>query len=114
MDHGGIVHACPPDGTQLTPCCGETPFDLPRTDQITLDPALVTCGVKVETDEADEQAAAQMEAYARAWAQARAEEAAYIADRRSLAKAIVNGLNDTTIPLPGGLALPEGARFEWR
>lgn len=41
---GEVVHACPPDGGQRTPCCGETPFDLPRTDRVTDDPALVTCG----------------------------------------------------------------------
>lgn len=38
-----IIHHCPPDGTYTTPCCGETPFDLPRTDRITADPSLVTC-----------------------------------------------------------------------
>lgn len=37
------VHACPPDGSGLTPCCGENPFDLPRTDRITEDRAQVTC-----------------------------------------------------------------------
>jgi hypothetical protein len=37
------VHACPPDGSRVTPCCGESPFDLPRTDRITEDPAQVTC-----------------------------------------------------------------------
>lgn len=37
------VHACPPSGEGLTPCCGKSPFDLPRTDHITMDPALVTC-----------------------------------------------------------------------
>lgn len=38
------VHACPPDGSQVTPCCGESPFDLPRTDRITEDSEQVTCG----------------------------------------------------------------------
>jgi len=38
-----IVHACPPDGLGLMPCCGRTPFEVPRTDRLTLDPALVTC-----------------------------------------------------------------------
>lgn len=37
------VHHCPPAGQYATPCCGETPFDLPRTDRITSDPSLVTC-----------------------------------------------------------------------
>lgn len=27
----------------MMPCCGRTPFEVPRTDRITLDPALVTC-----------------------------------------------------------------------
>ena len=38
-----VTHQCPPDGSGITPCCGETPFDLPRTDRMTLDPSLVTC-----------------------------------------------------------------------
>jgi hypothetical protein len=37
------VHGCPPDGSGLTPCCGRTPFELPRTDRMTRDAALVTC-----------------------------------------------------------------------
>ncbi|MFF7837594.1 hypothetical protein ACFZC6_01970 [Streptomyces ossamyceticus] len=37
------VHGCPPDGSGLTPCCGRTPFELPRTDRMATDPALVTC-----------------------------------------------------------------------
>ena len=39
-----VTHLCPPDGGGLMPCCGLTPFEVPRTDQMTLDPALVTCG----------------------------------------------------------------------
>lgn len=38
------VHARPPEGSGVTPCCGESPFDLPRTDRITEDPEQVTCG----------------------------------------------------------------------
>lgn len=38
-----ITHACPPGDANLTPCCGRTPFELPRTDRITLDRTLVTC-----------------------------------------------------------------------
>ena len=43
-----VTHACPVpfaeggDGTM--PCCGLTPFEVPRYHRITLDPALVTCG----------------------------------------------------------------------
>lgn len=38
-----IVHQCPPVGHGFTPCCGKTPFELPRDDRMTLDPADVTC-----------------------------------------------------------------------
>lgn len=39
------THRVPPDGgSGLTPCCGKTPFELPRTDRIASDPARVTCG----------------------------------------------------------------------
>lgn len=38
------VHACPPDGSGLTPCCGRTPFELPRTDRMTVHLDRVTCG----------------------------------------------------------------------
>jgi hypothetical protein len=37
------VHGCPPDGSGVTPCCGRTPFELPRTDRMTRDPNAVTC-----------------------------------------------------------------------
>lgn len=37
------VHACPPEGAAVAPCCYRTPFDLPRADRITLDRAAVTC-----------------------------------------------------------------------
>ena len=37
-----IVHACPPDGSGLTPCCGRTPFELPLTDRISSE-VPVTC-----------------------------------------------------------------------
>jgi hypothetical protein len=40
-----VVHRCPPSGESTTPCCGRTPFELKRSDQITLDDDLVTCGV---------------------------------------------------------------------
>ena len=29
-----VVHACPPVGSSLTPCCGRTPFELPLGDRI--------------------------------------------------------------------------------
>jgi hypothetical protein len=37
-----VVHACPPDGGHLMPCCGRTPFEA-LADRITIDPGLVTC-----------------------------------------------------------------------
>lgn len=38
-----VVHECPPESSGLTPCCGKTPFELPKKDRLTLDPKLVTC-----------------------------------------------------------------------
>lgn len=38
-----ITHACPPEGSGLTPCCGRSPFELPMTDRMTLEPELVNC-----------------------------------------------------------------------
>ena len=32
------------------PCCGLTPFEVPRTDRMTLDPALVTCRQRETSD----------------------------------------------------------------
>lgn len=37
------VHACPPSGSGLMPCCRRTPFEVARTDRMTLDPSEVTC-----------------------------------------------------------------------
>ena len=40
-----VTHECPPDGAGgVMSCCGLTPFDVPRSDRMTLNPALVTCG----------------------------------------------------------------------
>jgi hypothetical protein len=41
---GEVVHLSPRDATYVTPCCGQTPFELARTDRMTNDPPLVTCG----------------------------------------------------------------------
>lgn len=38
------VHACPVSGSTQMPCCGRTPFEVPRTDRITNDSDSVTCG----------------------------------------------------------------------
>ncbi|WP_060887647.1 hypothetical protein [Streptomyces caniscabiei] len=37
------VHGCPPDGSGVTPCCGRTPFELPRTDRMSTDSTVATC-----------------------------------------------------------------------
>ncbi|MFE3326856.1 hypothetical protein [Streptomyces sp. NPDC059176] len=39
-----VAHACPPKGSGVMPCCGRTPFEVPRTDRISVDPFEVTCG----------------------------------------------------------------------
>ena len=39
------THACPPGDSGTMPCCGRTPFEVPGSDRMTLDPALVTCGM---------------------------------------------------------------------
>lgn len=41
---GEVVHWCPPRGSGLMQCCERTPFEVPRTDRMTLDEELVTCG----------------------------------------------------------------------
>lgn len=40
---GEVTHRCPLKGEGITPCCGRTPLELPVTDRLTLDDALVTC-----------------------------------------------------------------------
>jgi len=37
------IHACPPEGSGVTPCCQRTPFEVPRTHRMTTNPGLVTC-----------------------------------------------------------------------
>jgi len=39
---GGLIHQCPATGAQLTPCCQQSPFDLPRYDRMTVT-GRVTC-----------------------------------------------------------------------
>jgi len=41
--HNTPIHACPPEGSGIMPCCGCTPFEKIR-DRITDDPRLATCG----------------------------------------------------------------------
>lgn len=37
------IHLCPPKGSGLMPCCNRTPFEVPRTDRMTLERRNVTC-----------------------------------------------------------------------
>lgn len=48
MTQPETFHACPPDGSGLTPCCGRTPFELPRGDRINSE--TVTCTGHVHAD----------------------------------------------------------------
>lgn len=38
-----VTHDCPREGERVTLCCGRSPFELPRTDRMTVEAALVTC-----------------------------------------------------------------------
>ena len=38
-----VIHLCPHGDGSVTPCCGRSPFELPLSDRLTLDQALVTC-----------------------------------------------------------------------
>lgn len=40
---GSVIHACPPDGSGLTPCCLRPPGELPHTDRIAIDDVPITC-----------------------------------------------------------------------
>ncbi|MEV5942705.1 hypothetical protein [Streptomyces sp. NPDC051994] len=46
------VHACPPDGTGLMPCCGRTPFELGELEQLSGHGPAVTCSGTQEADRA--------------------------------------------------------------
>lgn len=43
-----IIHLIPPIGSGIMPCCGKTPFDVPKTDRMTLDRAKVTCRLEAK------------------------------------------------------------------
>lgn len=43
VERAEIIHALPPVGSGLTPCCGRTPFELPLTDRISSE-VPITCG----------------------------------------------------------------------
>lgn len=38
-----IVHACPPDGSGVMPCCGRTPLEVSHLERVTAYGPLVTC-----------------------------------------------------------------------
>lgn len=40
-----LTHLVPPTGQHITPCCGRSPFDLPRWHRMTLNVDDVTCGL---------------------------------------------------------------------
>lgn len=42
------VHATPPHGEAVTPCCGAAPSELPYADGLTLNPAAITCTTRRE------------------------------------------------------------------
>lgn len=42
-EEGTVIHACPPDGSGLMPCCGRSPIDVPLTERISIDGTAVTC-----------------------------------------------------------------------
>ena len=48
FDH--TVHAEPRPGDTVSPCCGLTLPELPRTDWLTRNPAEVTCGILTDLD----------------------------------------------------------------
>lgn len=37
-----VIHSCPQSGSSIMPCCGRTPYEVPRTDRLTID-GRVTC-----------------------------------------------------------------------
>lgn len=48
MSEPEVVHMCPPGDSGNMPCCGRTPFEVPRSDRMTVDSRLVTCAPRAE------------------------------------------------------------------
>jgi hypothetical protein len=47
-----IIHEAPyPSGPAVTPCCGRTVFELPKTDRMTTQPHKVTCEPNTQSHE---------------------------------------------------------------
>lgn len=42
------IHRCPPVGSDIMPCCGRSPFEVPMDDQLTTDDGQVTCHLTAE------------------------------------------------------------------
>lgn len=38
-----VIHLAPRDGTGIMPCCERTPFEVSRSDRMTVDQGAVTC-----------------------------------------------------------------------
>ena len=51
------THACPPLGSGSMPCCGRTPFEVPRSHRMAVDMDLVTCGTSAEVRQLRERVA---------------------------------------------------------
>ena len=49
------LHMCPDEGNVM-PCCGLTPFDVPRTDRVTINARLVTCRTSAHDTMPDDRA----------------------------------------------------------
>lgn len=47
MNPTETTHRCPFHGEGFMSCCGKTPFEVPRTDRMTVHDELVTCGLPV-------------------------------------------------------------------
>lgn len=45
-----VVHTCPREGSNVTPCCDRMLYELPRTDRITADPDSATCTAGAQQD----------------------------------------------------------------
>lgn len=43
VELAAVTHHGPPTGVGLTGCCGKTPFELPRSDRLTVNGEDVTC-----------------------------------------------------------------------
>lgn len=41
-----VIHHCPPNGKATMPCCGRTPFEVPRSERITSQLSEVTCMIE--------------------------------------------------------------------